>query len=78
MSRRDKLVAKIRARPPEAEFTDVQRLLEGFGWALRGETGSHAVSTKPAADRIVVPKVHGRKVKRVYLDLICERLGLDE
>lgn len=77
MSQRDKLVARIRARPPEADFGDVRALLEEFGWTLQRERGSHVIFVKPGERSIVVPKVGGRKVKRTYLAMLCERLGLD-
>jgi predicted RNA binding protein YcfA (HicA-like mRNA interferase family) len=78
VSRLDKLIARIRARPPEADFEDVRRLLEAFGWTFAREQGSHAHFTKPGERTITVPRVGGRKVKRTYLDLLCERLGLDD
>lgn len=79
MRQRDKLVAKLRARPPEAEYRDVKQPLEMLGWSLRTRsTGSHRVFTKHDEERSIVPVVGGRKVKRVYLDQICERLGLDD
>jgi hypothetical protein len=31
MTKRDKLIAKIRSRPPDADFEDVRQLLEEFG-----------------------------------------------
>ncbi len=31
MSKREKLIARIRAQPPEADFDDVRCLLEHFG-----------------------------------------------
>jgi predicted RNA binding protein YcfA (HicA-like mRNA interferase family) len=78
VARRDRLIAKIRARPPEADYDDVRRLLEEFGWSLDRRKGSHVTFVKPGGMPITVPIVHGRKVKRVYLTLLCERLGLDE
>jgi predicted RNA binding protein YcfA (HicA-like mRNA interferase family) len=77
-SRRDKLIEKIRRRPPEAEFTDVRHLLEEFDWKLDRQTGSHVMFVKAGERTISVPVVSGRKVKRTYLDQICERLGLDD
>jgi hypothetical protein len=32
MTRLEKLIERIKARPPEADFGDVQRLLEAFGF----------------------------------------------
>ena len=78
MTRIEKLIARIRARPPEADFDDVRSLLEAFGWMLDRERGSHASFSKAGEYPIVVPKHHGRRVKRAYLVLICERLGLDD
>ena len=77
MTQLDKLIGKIKARPAYADFGEVQTLLEAFGWRLDRQAGSHAVFTKPGEFVIGVPKHHGRRVKRVYLDRICERLGLD-
>ncbi len=77
MSRRDKLVEKIRRRPPEASFRDVRKLLEEFGWMHDRTEGSHATFTKSREYPIVVT-VHDKRVKRGYLDDICERLQLDE
>ncbi len=78
MTQRDKLIDRIRRRPVEADFSDVQSLLEHFGWVLDRETGSHVIFVKQGAFPINIPKKHGRKVKRHYLDEICKRLGLDE
>jgi predicted RNA binding protein YcfA (HicA-like mRNA interferase family) len=78
MSRRDRLIAKIRARPPEADFADVRALLSEFGWKEARQRGSHVSFVKDDGPTIVVPLVSGRKVKRVYLDRLCELLGLDD
>lgn len=78
MARHEKLIERIRARPPEADFSDVRVLLEAYGWSLGRERGSHTTFIKPGERSITVPKVGGRKVKRVYLDQLCAILGLDE
>jgi predicted RNA binding protein YcfA (HicA-like mRNA interferase family) len=77
MSRREKLIARIRARPPEADFSDVRALLEDFGWRMDRESGSHVTFVKPGEFPFTIPKVGGRRVKRTYLTQLCERLGLD-
>jgi predicted RNA binding protein YcfA (HicA-like mRNA interferase family) len=64
--------------PPEADFSDVQALLEEFGWTLARERGSHVIFSKPGERPITIPRAGGRKVKRAYLDLICAHLGLDD
>lgn len=78
MTRHEKLVDRIRARPPEADDRDLETLLKAYGWLLDRQTGSHVPFVKPGEQSLTVPKVGGRKVKRVYLDDICDRLGLDE
>jgi predicted RNA binding protein YcfA (HicA-like mRNA interferase family) len=77
MSRRDKLVRRIVARPPEADFGEVKSLLERYGWSLSRTKGSHFTFTREGVYPITIP-VHNDKVRRPYLDRICERLGLDE
>ena len=72
-----KLIQRIRARPPEADFEDVRNLLEAFGWTLARQRSSHIHFSKPGERTINIPVVKGRKVKRVYLDEVCRRLGLD-
>ena len=78
MTQLDKLIERIRARPPEASFSDVRRLLESYGWVLKRQKGSHAHFTKPGERTQTVPLVNGRSVKRYILDQIIERLGLVE
>jgi predicted RNA binding protein YcfA (HicA-like mRNA interferase family) len=73
----DKLVERICRRPPEARFDDVRRLLIAFGWSEDRSSGSHVMFVKAGERTIAVPK-SGEKVKRVYLDQLCRRLGLDE
>lgn len=77
MSDLDKVIARIRARPPQARFADVRRLLEAHGWTLARMSGSHAQFTKPGERTQTVPLARGRTVKRYILDQICERLGSD-
>lgn len=77
MSQREKLIARIRQRPPQAEFSDVEHLLELFGWTCARKKGSHRAFTKSGQRTIVVPIKSG-KVARVYLDRLCDRLGLDD
>lgn len=78
MSQLEKLLGRIKARPPEADFDDVRRVLEAFGYVTRGGKGSHYAFKKPGSPTIIVPTIKGRTVKRTYLDQICELLGLDD
>jgi len=76
MTRRDKFIERIRRRPPTAKFGDVRLLLEEYGWTHDRTSGSHEIFTKAGERTLPVP-VHGGVVKRVYLDRICDLLGLD-
>lgn len=76
MSRRDKLIERIRQRPPTAKFDDVRLIFEAYGWTHDRTSGSHQLFTKPGERTLPVP-VHSDVVKRVYLDRICDLLGLD-
>jgi predicted RNA binding protein YcfA (HicA-like mRNA interferase family) len=78
MGKLEKLIERIKARPPQADFADVEKLLEEFGYIKRRQIGSHVSFKKARAPTITVPLVSGRKVKRVYLDKLCELLGLDD
>lgn len=76
MTRRDKLIAKIVARPTTASFQDVRAVLIMYGWEHASTRGSHARFRKRGERSIIVP-ISNQQVKRVYLDQICIRLGLD-
>lgn len=78
MGQFEKAVERLKARPPEADINDVERVLEGFGWTRIRQRGSHVIFRKPGERTQVIPLVGGRRVKRPYLDEICRRLGLDD
>ena len=78
VTQRNKLIEQIRARPPEASFSDVRRLLEAYGWVLKRRKGSHFHFTKEGERTQTVPVVSGRYVKRYILDQVIDLLGLDE
>lgn len=78
MSQRRKLIEKIRARPVQAEYRDVESLLEYFGWEKDRQKGSHPTFVKQGEPLVITVPLKSGKVKRTYLKLICERLGLDD
>ena len=78
VSQLDKLIERIRARPPEESFSDVRRLLEAYGWVLKGQKEATPISPSQGNGPQTVPLVSGRSVKRYILDQIIERLGLNE
>lgn len=77
MSQLEKSIARLLARPSDASFEDVRRVLEGSGWQQARQKGSHVSFTKPGERSITVPLKDGDRVKRAYIDQVCERLGLD-
>ena len=77
MTKREKLIARIRARSADADFSDVKALLEMFGWTLDRSSGSHHTFTKDGEPSITVSTISGRTVKQYILKQICDRLGLD-
>jgi predicted RNA binding protein YcfA (HicA-like mRNA interferase family) len=76
MGRRETLVRRICARPPEARFSTVAALLAEFGWSQDRQRGSHVTFVKSGEFPITVP-VHDDKVGQVYLASICRRLELE-
>ena len=68
MTKREKLVERIRARPVEADFADVQTLLEAFGWSLERIRGSHHTFAKDGERSLTISTVNGRKVRRYQID----------
>ena len=76
MTRRDKLVERIRRRPSTATFGDVRLLLEEYEWTYVRMNGSHAIFRKTGERPLSIP-VHNGDVKRFYLGRICTLLDLD-
>ena len=79
MTRHDKLVQKFRARPADVSFDDVETLLSSFGWNVARQSGNHVTFRNAHGVGIMtVPKVGGQRVKRFYINQICDILGLDD
>jgi predicted RNA binding protein YcfA (HicA-like mRNA interferase family) len=72
----EKLIELFLRQPPEVRFADVLYLLEAFGYIEQRSKGSHHTFSDPDGKTIVIPKVSGQKVKRVYVKRIIELLGL--
>lgn len=77
MSKKEKLIASILARPKEVEFRDVRRLLESHGWYLYQHGGSHASFRLPGRLPVIVPTVSGRKVRGNYLKGVLDAIGIE-
>jgi predicted RNA binding protein YcfA (HicA-like mRNA interferase family) len=77
MAEVDRIIARLRRRPPEVPYADVRRALEAHGWVLQRDVGSHAAFVKAGERTLIVPKVGGRRVKGVYVVQMLKRLGLE-
>jgi len=79
MTQLAKLKAKLRARPTEAKFADVRKLLELNGWTMKPQDGTSHVIFKKAGERsLTVPISAGTRVKGIYLDKFAKQIGLDD
>lgn len=76
MGKLEKLIELFLRQPPEVKFTDVCYLLEAFDYSEQRSKGSHHTFSNPDGKTIVIPKVGGKKVKRVYVKRIIEILEL--
>ena len=69
-------IERLLSLPPEADFADVRAVLLFFGWQERQAKGSHVVFRSPdGRERLTIP-VHGKRVKRVYVQQMCRVLDL--
>ena len=70
MSKREKLLEKLRHSPYNVSFADIRRLLEAESFFLDRVTGSHHIFRK--ADIVFVIPVHQNRVKAVYVKRVIE------
>jgi predicted RNA binding protein YcfA (HicA-like mRNA interferase family) len=75
MAQVDKLIERMKRRPPDMDFSDVRRVLESRGFTGSAQGSSHVVF-RDDGRHISIPLVGGRRVRRVYLDQIIDLLGL--
>ena len=78
MGKHEKLLEKLRRKPPEADFGDIHRLFERFGFHRAGTDGSHSVYRDASGRQVTVITVKERKVKRPYIVRVLELLGIAE
>ena len=70
MTRRDKLVARLRSRPKDFAWDELVRLLEGLGYmeAKTGRTGgSRRRFVHPTAPVITLHKPHPGNIVKMYV-----------
>lgn len=87
MTKREKLLQKLRISRAGARATDVQTLLLAYGFKLDRTKGSHRVYVynDGTAKKAVVIPVHGNEVKPLYvsdviqaIDELKREIGNDE
>ena len=78
MSKREKLVERFLRKPVDMRFDEVKVILEHFGFTLdkKNQKGSHFVFFK--GDLQMTVPVHNHVVKRTYLQIMIEMLGLED
>lgn len=76
MTKRDKLRRKLRNNPNDATMQEVQTLLKRFGFILDRVSGSHHLFVYEQGEiyRSISIPLHGRKVKRVYVERATDLL----
>ncbi|MCA3413312.1 MAG: type II toxin-antitoxin system HicA family toxin [Roseomonas sp.] len=70
MTRRDKLVARLRGRPKDFTWDELLKLLEGLGYAeaVRGKTGgSRRPFVHATAPTIALHKPHPGNIVKIYV-----------
>jgi predicted RNA binding protein YcfA (HicA-like mRNA interferase family) len=78
MTNVEKLVARLQRRPTEMRASEIETILDHYGWTLVTRSGtSHRKWTKLEQKPIGYTVERGM-VKRTYLRDIAKALGLDE
>ena len=72
----DRSLDRLRASVPESDFADVRRVLERLGYVQRRQRGSHVTFKKQGEPSIPLPLLAGRKVRRIYVQQLLDKLGL--
>ena len=78
MTKRQKLLGTLLDFPTEMRYSDVKKILEGFGYKEDGGKGSHFVFRQANHEPITLSKKHGKMVKRYQLKDIAKTLNLEE
>lgn len=82
MSSIDKLEKKIRNNPNDVKLSDIQKLLEHYGFELQTINGSHFNYIHPdlgknITDIVTLPR-NGNLVKRIYILKALEKIDLTQ
>jgi predicted RNA binding protein YcfA (HicA-like mRNA interferase family) len=78
MSKLEKLIASLLGDSSDHSFADLKKVLLAFGFIEVRSKGSHHVFRHEDGRNQVIPKKHGKKVRKVYVDDAIESLNLRE
>lgn len=78
MSKREKLLARIKNNPRDVSFGDLCKLLEWNGWVqkLTQTSSSHYVYKKEGVGRVTIIKDKNGRVKPEYVKMALEAMGV--
>lgn len=70
MSKWDKLLQKITALSKDVRFSELQKILESYGYQMNAPRGgsSHYTFRKPGSSPITIPK--HEPIKKVYVEMV--------
>jgi predicted RNA binding protein YcfA (HicA-like mRNA interferase family) len=74
MSQFEKALERLRSGRSEADFADVRTVLEGFGFALSRQRGSHVVFKRPGMPSVTIPLRTKRRIARIYVELVLRAI----
>ena len=63
MTKREKLLAKVRNHPKGLEFAEFETLLRQCGWVFEHQTGSHRIWRSPAKTVLSIQEGRDGKAK---------------
>ena len=78
MSKWDKLLARICSLSKDMRFSELQKVLESYGYEMQAPKGgsSHYTFRKPGAMSITIPK--HEPIKKVYVQKVKELIEQQE
>ena len=72
MSSWDKLISRISTLPKDMRFSELRKILEGYGYTMNAPKSgsSHYTFRKPGKCPITIPK--HEPIKRIYVEMVRE------
>lgn len=78
MSKLEKLVASLLRDSSDYSFSDLKKVLIAFGYVEVRIRGSHHTFRNPDGQTQVIPKKHGKKVRKPYVKRTVKILNLED